>query len=153
MGRTDRLVSLYFTLMSAAVSRIASIASSSVTLYTFWLAIDNCAAVTALTAAQTQSALAFTYSSSGLAAERTSKTVPLLGYSCRQRTPVNIRNNGDALYKALAPDRRWDRTSGLGYALLADFQGQTGEGNTVSITSSMYCAGGNALTYANLGGL
>lgn len=51
-GLTERLVSLYFTLMSAAVSLIASIASSSVTLYTFWLAIDSCAAVTALTAGE-----------------------------------------------------------------------------------------------------
>ena len=49
-GHTERLVSLYLTLMSAAVSRIASIASSNVTLYTPSLAIDSCAAVTALTA-------------------------------------------------------------------------------------------------------
>ena len=48
---TERLVSLYLTLISAAVSRIASIASSNVTLYTFWLAIASCAAVIALTAA------------------------------------------------------------------------------------------------------
>lgn len=49
-ARPDRLVSLYLTLMSAAVSRMASMASSRVTLYTPSLAIDSCAAVTALTA-------------------------------------------------------------------------------------------------------
>lgn len=47
---TERLVSLYFMLMSAAVSRIASIASSSVTLWMPRLAIESCAAVTAFTA-------------------------------------------------------------------------------------------------------
>lgn len=47
---TERLVSLYFTLISAAVRRIASMASSSVTLYTPSLAMDSCAAVTAFTA-------------------------------------------------------------------------------------------------------
>lgn len=50
--RTERLVSLYFTLMSAAVRRMASMASSSVTLYTPSAAIESCAAVTAFTAAQ-----------------------------------------------------------------------------------------------------
>lgn len=47
---TDKLVSLYFTLISDAVRRIASIASSRVTRYIPSLAIDNWAAVTALTA-------------------------------------------------------------------------------------------------------
>jgi hypothetical protein len=47
---TERLVSLYFTLMSAAVRRMASIASSKVTLYTPSLAMESWAAVIALTA-------------------------------------------------------------------------------------------------------
>lgn len=49
-ARTESDVSLYFTDMSAAVRRMAAIASSSVTLYTPSLAMASWAAVTALTA-------------------------------------------------------------------------------------------------------
>lgn len=57
--RTERLVSLYLTLMSAAVRRMASIASSSVTRYIPGLAMDNCAAVTAFTATRNIKELAY----------------------------------------------------------------------------------------------
>jgi hypothetical protein len=53
-ARPERLVSLYLTLISAAVSRMASIASSKVTLYTPSLAIESWAAVTAFTAVDTR---------------------------------------------------------------------------------------------------
>ena len=53
LALTERLVSLYLVLMSAAVSCIASIASSRVTLWIPRLAIASWAAVTAFTAVST----------------------------------------------------------------------------------------------------